>query len=234
MPDKKIMLITGARSGIGRYLAEHYLKSDMIVAGCSRSDSDLTHADYRHFSLDVGNEKAVKNMISEVAREFGKIDYLVNNAGIASMNHSMLTPLSVVEKIFKTNVFGTFVFCRDVAKIMSRKKFGRIVNFSTVGVPFRLEGEAIYTASKAAVEMLTKILAKEFADMNITVNAVAPSPIKTDLIKNVPDDKIGKLIDRQAIKRFTLQEDILNVIEFFIQSKSEMVSGQTIYLGGVS
>ena len=114
------------------------------------------------------------------------------------------------------------------------EKFGRIVNFSTVGVPFRLEGEAIYTASKAAVEMLTKILAKEFADMNITVNAVAPSPIKTDLIKNVPDDKIGKLIDRQAIKRFTLQEDILNVIEFFIQSKSEMVSGQTIYLGGVS
>ena len=173
-------------------------------------------------------------MISTVSRKYQKIDYLINNAGIASMNHSLLTPLSTVEKIFKTNVFGTFNFCRETAKIMGKKKFGRIINFSSVGVPFRLEGEAIYTASKAAVEMLTKILAKEFSNMNITVNAIGPTPAETDLIKNVPKNKIQDLLERQAINRFSEYEDILNIVEFFIDTKSDMISGQTLYLGGVS
>jgi len=232
--DKKVMVITGSRKGIGRYLSEYYLDKGFIVIGCSRSKSDLIHNNYEHFCLDVADEKAVKKMISAISRKYRKIDYLINNAGIASMNHSLLTPLSIVEKIFKTNVFGTFLFCRETAKIMSKNEFGRIINFSTVGVPFRLEGEAIYTASKAAIEMLTKILAKEFANMNITVNAVAPTPAETDLIKNVPKNKIQNILGRQAINRFSKYEDVLNVIEFFINNKSDMISGQTIYLGGIS
>lgn len=228
------IIITGNRKGIGRYLSEYYLEKGMTVIGCSRSKTDLKHKNYEHFCLDVSDEKAVKKMIFIVVEKYKKIDYLINNAGIASMNHSLLTPLSVVEKIFRTNVFGTFLFCREVAKIMSKNKFGRIINFSTVGVPFRLEGEAIYTASKAAIEMLTKILAKEFANMNITVNAVAPTPAETDLIKNIPKDKIQNILGRQAINRFSKYEDVLNVIEFFINNKSDMISGQTIYLGGIS
>ena len=232
--NKRVMVITGTRKGIGRYLSEYYLEKGFIVIGCSRSESDLTHENYEHFCLDIADEKAVKKMISAISKKYGKIDYLINNAGIASMNHSLLTPLSVVEKIFKTNVFGTFLFCREAAKIMSKNKFGKIINFSTIGVPFRLEGEAIYTASKAAIEMLTKILAKEFSNMNITVNAVAPTPAETDLIKNVPSNKIQNLLNKQAIKRFSKYGDILNVIEFFINQKSEMISGQIIYLGGIS
>ena len=230
----KLMVITGTRKGIGRYLAEYYLDKGITVIGCSRSETDLCHENYEHFCLDVSDERAVKKMISSVSKKYQKIDYLINNAGIASMNHSLLTPLSTVEKIFKTNVFGTFNFCRETAKIMGKKKFGRIINFSTVGVPFRLEGEAIYTASKAAVEMLTKILAKEFANMNITVNAIGPTPAETDLIKNVPKNKIQDLLKRQAVNRFSEYDDILNVVDFFIDIKSEMISGQTIYLGGVS
>ena len=86
--------------------------------------------------------------------------------------------------------------------MMQKNKFGRIINFSTVAVPLNLEGEVIYAASKAAVTSLTKILAKEFASFGITVNAIGPTPIKTDLIKSVPDEKIKKLINAQAIKRF--------------------------------
>ena len=230
----KVVVITGTRKGIGRYLAEYYLDNSFSVIGCSRTESDLRHDNYEHFCLDVSDEKAVKKMIFSVAKKYKKIDYLLNNAGIASMNHSLLTPLSVVEKIFKTNVFGTFLFCRETAKIMALNKFGRIINFSTVGVPFRLEGEAIYTASKAAVEMLTKIMAKEFANMNITVNTIAPTPTETDLIRNIPKNKIDNLLERQAIKRLSTYEDLLNVIEFFTNSKSDMISGQTIYLGGIS
>jgi len=128
MMNKKVMIITGTRKGIGRYLSEYYLDKNFIVIGCSRSESDLKHENYEHFCLDVSDEKAVKKMISATSKKYNKIDYLINNAGIASMNHSLLTPLSVVEKVFKTNVFGTFLFCREVGKIMAKNKFGRIIN----------------------------------------------------------------------------------------------------------
>lgn len=231
--NKRVMVITGTRKGIGRYLSEYYLEKDFIVIGCSRSESDLKHKNYEHFCLDVADEKAVKKMVSSISKKYGKIDYLINNAGIASMNHSLLTPLSMVEKIFKTNVFGTFVFCREVAKIMLKNKFGRIINFTTFAVPFKIEGEAAYAASKAAVESLTEILAREYANYGITVNAVAPPATQTNLIKNVPKYKLENLLKRQAIHRFGDPREVCNVIDFFIKPESELVTGQIIYLGGV-
>jgi 3-oxoacyl-[acyl-carrier protein] reductase len=231
---KRVIIITGASKGIGRYLAEHYLQANHIVIGCSRSESTLVHNDYEHYELDVSDEVIVRSMVSEIARKYKHVDGLINNAGIASMNHSLLTPLETVDKIFKTNVYGTFLFSREVAKIMARSKYGRIVNISTVGVPFRLEGEAVYTASKAAVEMLSKVMAKELALLGVTVNTVGPTPAETDLIKNVPKQKIEDLLKRQAIPEFSRYEDILNVIEFFMSGSSRMITGQTIYLGGVS
>lgn len=230
----KVIVITGTRKGIGRYLAEYFLSKQMYVCGCSRNETDLQNPNYRHFCLDVADEKSVKKMVNNVYQEFKTIDVLINNAGIASMNHTLLTPLSTVEKIFSTNVFGTFLFCREVAKFMSLRKYGRIVNFSTVGVPLRLEGEATYTASKSAIEMLSKIMAKEYANSHITVNTIGPTPAKTDLIKNVPEEKIQTLLSKQAIKDFAGYKDILNVIEFYISEDSSMITGQTLYLGGLS
>jgi 3-oxoacyl-[acyl-carrier protein] reductase len=150
------------------------------------------------------------------------------------MNHSLLTPLGVVEKIFRTNVFGTFVFCREVGKVMAKRKAGRIVNFATVATPLKLEGESAYAASKAAVVSFTEVLAREFSEFNITVNALGPTPVYTDLIKNVPKDKMDRLLQMQTIQRFGTFEDITNVIDFFLQDGSHFVTGQVIYLGGVS
>jgi 3-oxoacyl-[acyl-carrier protein] reductase len=231
---ERVMIITGTRKGIGRSLSEYYLTKGYVVAGCSRLPSDLEHENYEHFCVDVGQEDSVNGMVSCLWRKYRRIDALINNAGIASMNHTLLTPLSTVQDIFNTNVFGTFLFSREVAKVMGRRRTGRIVNFSTVGVAMRLEGEAIYTASKAAVEMLTKILAKELAHMNVTVNAVAPTPAETDLIRNVPKDKIAALVERQAVKRLSSDADIANVVDFYLDERSDMISGQTIYLGGVA
>jgi len=101
----KVIVITGTRKGIGRYLAEYYIEKGMQVIGCSRLETDLVNTNYEHFCLDVSDEKAVKKMVSSISRKYGKIDYLINNAGIASMNHSMLTPLLTVEQILRTNVF---------------------------------------------------------------------------------------------------------------------------------
>lgn len=182
----RVIAITGTRKGIGRALAETYLARGWTVVGCSRDASDLTHPAYRHYTLDVADERAVAGMMQDVRRTHGRLDALLNNAGIASMNHALLTPGSTVERVFATNVFGTFLFCREAAKLMGRRRTGRIVNFATVATPLKLEGEAVYAASKAAVVSLTEVLARELAPMGITVNAVGPTPVPTDLVAPCP------------------------------------------------
>jgi len=230
----QIIVITGTSKGIGQSLANYYLENGDIVIGCSRGERYIEHDNYRHFSLEVNDEKAVIKMIREVKKEFGKIDILLNNAGMASMNHILTTSVSSVEKIFATNFLGTFIFTREVSKVMMKQKYGRVVNYTTVASALRLEGEAIYAASKAAIENFTQTSAKELAPFNITVNAIGPTPVQTDLIKAVPKDKIDELLAKQAIKRFGQFDDIKNVIDFFISKKSDFVTGQIIYLGGVS
>lgn len=229
-----VTLITGTRKGIGKYLAEHYLGRGHVVIGCSRSEVDWSHSRYYHFESDVADEKAVKKIFSFIRREFGYLDNLINNAGIASMNHVMLTPLKTVNNVLNTNVVGTFLFSREAAKLMAIKKRGRIVNLTTVATPLRLQGEAIYAASKAAVQSLTEIMAGELAGLNITVNAVGLTPIDTDLIQSVPKDKIERLISCQAILRKGLPEDVANVIDFFLQESSGFITGQNLFLGGIS
>ena len=116
---------------------------------------------------------------------------------------------------------------------MKQNGFGRIVNLTTVATPLKLEGEAAYASSKAAVITLTQILGKELAEFGITVNAIGPTPIKTDLIRSIPKDKIRRLIDSLAVKRYGKVLDVINVIDFFIKPESDYITGQTIYLGGV-
>lgn len=229
----KSIVITGTRKGLGKQLSEYYLGKGFFVAGCSRGESSIDHKNYNHYSLDVADEKKVVRMIRDVNRKHRRIDVLINNAGIASMNHILLTPYSTIKNIYNTNYMGTFLFCREVGKIMIKNNYGRIVNFTTVATPLRLEGEAAYASSKAAIENFTEIVAREMAEFNITVNAVGPTPIPTDLIKNVPKEKMDSLVDRQAIKRFGEFKDLVNVVDFFIDEKSDFITGQKIYLGGV-
>lgn len=228
------MLITGTRKGIGRHLVDYYLERDWRVFGCSRSEMEESLPGYRHFCLDVADERAVGGMVRAVAGDQGRIDALINNAGIASMNHVLLTPLSTLHNVFGTNVFGTFNFCREAAKTMIRAKRGRIINFATVATPLRLEGEAAYAASKAAVESLTRIMAHELGSYGVTVNALGPTPIDTDLIRGVPGDKMTRLIGRQAIKRKGTFQDVTNALDFFLRDDSDFVTGQVLYLGGVT
>ncbi len=231
---KPVTLVTGARKGLGRFLSEYYLQRGHIVIGCSRGGSDLQHEHYAHFEADVADERAVKPIFGHARKVHGGLDNLINNAGIASMNHVLLTPLQTVNQVFGTNVTGTFLFCREAARLMQRRGRGRIVNMTTVADPLNLEGEAVYAASKAAVKKLTEVLARELAPFNITVNAVGPTPVKTDLIRAVPQDKLDALLARQAIPRFGEPEDVANVIDFFLKPQSDFVTAQNIYLGGVA
>ena len=229
----RVIIITGTRKGIGRYLAEQYLTEGDVVYGCSRRNTDLMHPNYYHTILDVSDEANVISFVRNVYKENKHIDVLINNAGCAAMNHFLLTPYTTVQRVFNTNFMGTFLMCREVAKYMVKAKTGRIVNYSTVAVALNLHGELVYSASKAAVEQLTRVLADEIGESGITVNAVGPTPIDTDLIKNVPEDKLQDLLNRQCIKRFGKFEDVKNVIDFFLQPESGFITAQTIYLGGI-
>jgi 3-oxoacyl-[acyl-carrier protein] reductase len=233
MDLKKSYIITGTRKGLGKQLADYYLAQGHKVAGCSRGVSTIQHANYMHFELDVADEKAVISMVRSVKRTFGIVDFLLNNAGIAAMNHILTTPYKNARMVFDTNFFGTFLFIREVSKVMMKQKLGSIVNYTTVAVPLDLEGEAVYAASKAAIESLTRISAKELGQFGIRVNAVGPTPVKTDLIRNVPENKLQELLNQQALRRFGEFDDVVNVIDFYNSEKSNFITGQTLYLGGV-
>jgi 3-oxoacyl-[acyl-carrier protein] reductase len=232
-PDSKVTFVTGASKGIGRFLAGHYVSQGHQVIGCSRTSAAWEDENYRHFEVDVTDEEGIRRVFSAIQKDYGRLDHLINNAGMASMNHSLLTPMSSVRKVLSTNLESVFLVSREGAKLMMRRKWGRIVNFCTVAVPLRVEGEAAYVASKAGVLSLTQVMARELAPFGVTVNAVGPGPVDTDLIRGVPPEKIQNLVDRQAIRRKGEFGDIANVVDFFLRPDSDFITGQVLFLGGV-
>ena len=157
---------------------------------------------------------------------------LINAAGIASMNLVITTPPATVKRIVETNLLGTIYCCQQIAPALIRRGRGRIINFSTLGVPLAIKGEAIYIASKAGVEGFTRVFARELSPYGITVNAIAPGPIDTALIAKVPKDNIAAVVNQQIIQRQGTPEDVWKVVSMLLSEESAMVSGQTLYIGG--
>ena len=232
--EQRVMLITGTRKGIGRHLAETYARRGFLVEGCSRGEAAFEAANYTHALVDVADEKQVKSWISGIARRHGRIDVVLNNAAVASMNHVLLTPAASANRMLQVNVTGTMLVCRDAAKVMMRRRHGRIVNFTTIVAPIALAGEAIYAASKSAVVTFTRILAFELGQWGITCNSFGATPIMTDMIKGVPKDKIDAVVNGLAIKRLGTIEDCVNVCDFYVSPASDNITGQVIYLGGIT
>lgn len=226
------MLITGASRGIGAHLVRHYLEQNDRVIGCARGAAALASERYMHAQVDVTDEPAVRALFRDIRQRYGGLDVLINNAGIGAMNPVALTPLESARQVMTTNFLGTFLFTHAALRLMRASKVGRIVNFTTVAVPLRLEGEAIYAASKSAIETFTRVVAREAASFGITCNAVGPSPVRTRLTGTVPADKMDRLIARQALQRWAAFEDVTNVIDFFLRPESAMITGQIVYLGG--
>jgi 3-oxoacyl-[acyl-carrier protein] reductase len=232
--ERQVMIVTGTRKGIGRYLAETYAQRGFIVEGCSRGEAGWEAERYTHHQVDVADEKQVRTMVAAVAKRHGRVDIVLNNAAVASMNHVLLTPAKAANRMFEVNVTGTMLFCREAAKVMMRRKNGRIVNFTTIVAPIALAGEAIYAASKSAVVTFTRILAFELGQWGITCNSFGATPIMTDMIRGVPKNKIDAVVNNLAIKRLGTYEDCINVCDFFISPSSDNITGQVIYLGGVT
>ena len=231
-----VILITGTSTGIGKVLARHFLGRGDRVIGCSRRQSAIDHPNYRHHQVDLTDSKALKSMCRSIRHEYGYIDALINNAGTSNMNHFMMTPDAVAHKLFDINFFAVLACCREAAKLLqkSREPSPAILNMSTVSVPWAIEGQLVYSASKGAVDQLTRVMSKELAELNIRVNSIGLPPVRTALTRTVPSAKIDDLVQRQTIKRMCTPEDITGPVEFLVSQASQFVTGETIYLGGVN
>jgi 3-oxoacyl-[acyl-carrier protein] reductase len=232
MTPPRVALVTGSRKGIGRHLAEHLVRSGYRVVGCSREKADWTLEGYEHEMADVADEAQVMALLEGIRRRHGGLSVAVNNAGVASMNPVLLTPGATVDRIVRTNLIGTVLVSRESAKLMMKARFGRIVNLSSIAAPLALEGEAIYAASKSGVETFTRVLARELGSFGITVNAVGPPPIDTDLTRGVPVEKLDALVARLATRRRATAEEVARALDFFITPESGGITGQVVYLGG--
>jgi len=232
MASRRI-LITGTSRGLGLALAEHYLAQGDLVVGCARGPAPLAHERYTHVTADVADEAAAIEVFRLVRGSVKGLDVLINNAGVAEMNLVALTPVAAARRTLETNVLGTFLFTRQAIRLLKRSPCGRIVNMTTVAVPLRLEGEAMYAAAKSAVEIFTRVTAREVAPFGITCNAVGPSPVKTRLTESVPERQMKALLGRQAVPRWAEPADVANVVDFFLRPESGMVTGQVVYLGGL-
>jgi len=232
-PRQRGLLITGTSRGIGRALALHYLEKGWLVTGFARSESTIEHPAYLHFQADASSEPQIISALRSALAIRPAPWALINNAGTARMNHSLLTTGACFSSILELNLTGTFLFSREAARAMVRAGSGRIVNMSTIATPLALAGESAYAASKAGVESLTRTMARELAPHGITVNCLGPCPVETDLLKGIPQDRMQALLARQAIPSYATVEDVAATTDFFISPGSAMITGQILYLGGV-
>jgi 3-oxoacyl-[acyl-carrier protein] reductase len=231
MDSRKVALITGASRGIGRGLAECFVSDGFRVAGCSRSAAPPIDGDYEHSCIDIADEKAVQGWVKGVARSHQRIDVLVNNAGDYAQIPAVLTSGETLEKLMRINYMGSFIASREAAKIMVRQKRGRIINMASMACGLHSEGASAYAASKSAVIEYSKVLAKELAESNVTVNVVAPSMVDTGMLEELGEKSRESALQSLTLKRSCSLEEVNHVVTFLASDLAACVTGQVIYLG---
>jgi 3-oxoacyl-[acyl-carrier protein] reductase len=224
-------LITGTSAGLGRALAERLLADGWTVHGFARGAQAIVHERFKAHAVDVTDENAVRGAVASVASS-GRIDLLINNAGAAALNAFLLTPGAVAESLMRVNYLGAFHCLQAVGKVMVRQRAGRIINLTTVAVPLSLEGEAAYVASKAAVEALSKVAAKELATQGVCVVALGLGPVDTRLTRAVPKAALARINEAIGRPSGTSMDQAVDFILTRIHD-ADLKSGGVEYLGQI-
>ena len=236
MPSgKPVMIITGTSRGIGLEVAKHFLNRGYIVEGCSRHKPGICEADYNHAEIDVANEDMVHSWVRDIKKRHKRIDVVINNAGFAPAAVPVLmTKGNLLEDALKTNVMGSYFVSREAALVMVPKRFGRIINVSSMAVGLHEEGTAAYSASKSAIVEFTRIMAKELAPLGITCNVIAPSMYKTEAVEALGKEVIARALSKLTIKRTITIDEICHILEFLVSPLSGIITGQVIHMGLIS
>jgi len=225
-----MIIVTGGSSGLGKAIAEDLRKNGENVVTISRGKYS---EDKNHFSCDVTNYQSLKKLYLHLSNNGHTIRALVNCAGIASMNLALTTPPLITERVIRTNLIGTIYTNQIFAPLLIKNKGGRIINFSTIAVHLGLKGESVYVASKAGVEGFSRVFAKELAPFNVTVNCIAPGPIKTNLLKGISDEQIRNIVNKQAISQIMQPSAITEMVTLLLSDESRNITGEVINVGGV-
>lgn len=231
----KVVLVTGARRGVGRMLSAHFQRQGAQVVGFSRHADDEPAASdtYLGLAVDVADAEAVARGLGQINQRFGRLDIVVNNAAVLTSQYAMIMPAGAARSMLETNVLGAFLVAREAAKLMRKRKWGRIIHISSMAARLQPAGDAVYAATKAAVETLANVMARELAPLNITCNTLGITAIATDMLQALPAHKIDAVIAALPLPRLATEADIVNVVDFLASERSDYITAQSIFLGGV-
>jgi 3-oxoacyl-(acyl-carrier-protein) reductase len=238
----RVALVTGGTKGIGRAICMHLAEHGARVACAYGHDQKAATAFLKEFrekgyegniyQADLVEPDQVFGMVENAVNEFGKIDILVNNAGVTSDRTVLKMEVADWQKVLRTNLSSCFYMCKAVLPTMLKYKYGRIINISSViGLSGNI-GQANYASAKAGLFGFTKTLALETARKGVTVNAVAPGFVKTEMTERIPPELIERILEQIPMRRFADPHEISRVVVFLAQEDSSYITGQIYGING--
>jgi len=237
MTSKKTALVTGAAKGIGKAIVDKFISENYFVIAVDIDEASgkalvEEYDDQLIFvKADICNEHEIQNLFLKIKTEYKQLDVLVNNAGIIRDNMIWNMPVEDFDLVVNVNLKGTWLLCREAAKMMKAQNSGRIVNIASRAW-LGNRGQSNYSASKAGVVSMTRVLALELGKYNVCVNAVAPGLIDTPLTQKLEENVLQKLIEAQPTRTMGKPGDVANAVAFLASDKTNFITGQTIYVDG--
>ena len=231
----KTVLVTGATRGIGNAIAKEFKKNKFSVIGTATSESGvatLHEQNIKGYVLDLNSKDSINSFWEKLENDDQKISVLINNAGITRDNIVLRMSDEEWSDIMNVHLYGTFQLSKRVLKMMLKEKYGRIINISSASASIGNRGQSNYAAAKAGVEAFTKSLAKEVGKRDITINAVAPGFISTDMTEQNDGVNSEYLIKEIPMGRFGEPEEVADLVGFLCSEQASYITGQTIHING--
>lgn len=239
---KKVVLITGSTRGIGKAIAFELIRDGYQVILHGTKESAIAKETLQEikkiskgatiFYFDVGESQQVAKVCAEILHRYGRVDILVNNAGIVRNKLFSKMDLPDWDAVLKTNLYGPFLVTKQFLPAMIENTWGRIVNMSSISGEIGDFGQTNYSTTKAGIVGFTKSLAKEVARYNITVNAVSPGLVKTDILKDVPKPYMEKLLEKIPLKRVAETKEIAKLVRFLVSDEAVYITGANMHING--
>jgi len=240
--ENQVAVVTGAGRGIGHAIAVRLAKEGARVASVSRTEANAqktadeinaARADAaKAYAVDVADHAAVQKAAAQILEDFGRVDILVNNAGVTRDGLSMRMSLDDWDTVMNTNLKGAFTFTQALMRPMIKQRSGRIINISSIAGLTGNAGQANYSASKAGLIGLTKTLARELASRGITVNAVAPGLIETDMTTVLSDEIRQAILQKVPLGKLGEPDDIAGAVAYLASAEAKYITGQVLTVDG--